>query len=427
MRVAWPLLERSWREEAPSHWAEARVGEVALLTNGYPFDSATFGPSGAMPLARIRDLGPGPLETWVPDPVPPAVVLRDGDVVIGMDGDFNLAWWNKGPAALNQRLCLLRAKEDRVLQRYLVYVLPRTLGVINDLTYFTTVKHLASGDLLAEKLLLPPVEEQRRIVEYLDTETARIDELLAELHRLGAVIAERSMSEQQRLATQGCAGERLISSRLSWLGDVPASWQVVPLKSVARMESGHTPSRSRPELWEDCYIPWISLNDVGKLTVNEYIDSTVNLISLAGVGASSARVLPAGTVVLSRDATIGRTSIMAVPMATSQHFAAWVCGPRLEPRYLWLLFTTAMQTYLGSLCEGSTIRTIGMPELRTFKIPLPPVEEQQRIIDEAESARVTARSLAEEIGQQAALLREHRQALITAAVTGGLEAVGRVA
>lgn len=274
---------------------------------------------------------------------------------------------------------------------------------------------------------LPSLEEQRRIVKYLDTETARNDELVEELHRLGAAIVERSMSNQQRVATRGCASERLISSQLSWLGDVPASWQVVPLKSVARMESGHTPSRSRPELWENCSIPWISLNDVGRLTVNEHIDSTVNLISQAGVSASSARVLPAGTVVLSRDATIGRTSIMAVPMATSQHFAAWVCGPRLDPRYLWLLFTTAMQAFFGSLCEGSTIRTIGMPELRTFKIPLPPVEEQQRIVAEAESARATACSLDNEIGRQVALLQEHRQALITAAVTGGLGAVGRVA
>src|SRR5699024_3823911 len=107
---------------------------------------------------------------------------------------------------------------------------------------------------------------------------------------------------------------------------------------------------------------------------------TVNLISDAGIANSSARLLPAGTVVLSRDATIGRSAIMEVPMATSQHFANWVCGSALNPRYLWLLFTSAMQQYFDSLTDGSTIKTIGMGDLRAFKIPLPSPEEQDHIV-----------------------------------------------
>jgi mRNA interferase MazF len=76
--------------------------------------------------------------------------------------------------------------------------------------------------------------------------------------------------------------------------------------TAAQLETGHTPSRTRPELWENCTIPWVTLNDVGYLAKTEFIERTANLISEAGLAASSARVLPAGTVVLSRDAAIPR-------------------------------------------------------------------------------------------------------------------------
>jgi len=103
-------------------------------------------------------------------------MIRDDDIVIGMDGDFNLVTWTRGPAALNQRLCALRPRED-VDMRFLAYYLPHVLSVINDLTFSTTVKHLSSMDVLGERLLLPPLSEQRRIADFLDTETGRVDSL----------------------------------------------------------------------------------------------------------------------------------------------------------------------------------------------------------------------------------------------------------
>jgi type I restriction enzyme S subunit len=64
-----------------------------------------------MPLVRIRDLFAKEFSTYVTGPIPPSVVLRDGDIVIGMDGDFETVLWRRGPAALNQRLCLLRPRD----------------------------------------------------------------------------------------------------------------------------------------------------------------------------------------------------------------------------------------------------------------------------------------------------------------------------
>jgi type I restriction enzyme S subunit len=131
--------------------------------------------------------------------------------------------------------------------------------------------------------------------------------------------------------------------------------------------------------------------------------------------------------VLSRDATVGRTSIMRIPMATSQHFAAWICGDRLDPEYLWTLFTDAMQPYFASFQNGSTMRTIGMGDLKAFRIPLPPVDEQRRIVvflDEETAKIDTSIAEAERLIE---LSRERRSALITAAVTGQIDMQGEVA
>jgi type I restriction enzyme S subunit len=269
---------------------------------------------------------------------------------------------------------------------------------------------------------LPPLSDQVRITAFLDRECSKIDELIEEQRRLRGLLSELSEARQSELALRGpCDDPDITDSGQWWMGGIPSHWEQVRLKFVARLESGHTPTRSRPELWEDCTIPWISLNDVGRLSESEFVTETVNLISDRGLAESSARILPAGTVVLSRDATVGRCGVMAVPMATSQHFADWVCGPRLEPRYLWLLFRTAMQPYFDSLTAGSTLRTIGVPELRSFVVPLPPVAEQKEIVIAAEAVRRQAEELVAEMRQQEALLIERKQALITAVVTGQLE------
>ncbi len=165
----------------------------------------------------------------------------------------------------------------------------------------------------------------------------------------------------------------------------------------------------------------MSLNDVGSMTSVELIRRTVNQISDTGIRSSSARLLPAGTVVLSRDATVGRSAIMAVPMATSQHFADWVCGPNLDPHYLWLLFTSAMQPYFNSLTNGSTLRTIGMGPLRAFKIPLPPLVEQHAIVKRAREQTAKIDILIGKAERFIKLAMERRAALITAAVTGQLD------
>ena len=159
---------------------------------------------------------------------------------------------------------------------------------------------------------------------------------------------------------------------------IPKEWKYDLLDKFAIRCSGHTPSQSFPEYWNGG-IKWISLADSNRLD-NGYIFNTSKEISEDGVKNSSAVLLPAETVVLSRDAGIGKSAVMYVPMAVSQHFIAWKCDNSHKINswflYNWLQLN---KTELERQAVGSTIKTIGLPYFKKLKIALPPYQEQEKI------------------------------------------------
>ncbi|HHB1522894.1 TPA: restriction endonuclease subunit S [Acinetobacter baumannii] len=159
---------------------------------------------------------------------------------------------------------------------------------------------------------------------------------------------------------------------------IPKEWKYDLLDNFAVRCSGHTPSQSFPEYW-DGGIKWISLADSHRLD-NGYILNTSKEISEDGVRNSSAVLLPAETVVLSRDAGIGKSAVMYEPMAVSQHFIAWKCD-NAHKINSWFLYNWLQlnKTEFERQAVGSTIKTIGLPYFKKLKIALPPYKEQEKI------------------------------------------------
>ena len=138
------------------------------ILSGFAFDSERFGDSGEMPVVRIRDVVRGRSSTFYRGEYDPRYVLQDGDVLIGMDGEFNRARWQGGPALLNQRVCRIAASNGNLDDRYLFHFLPAALKAIEDVTPYVTVKHLSVKTIRDIEIPLPPPTEQRRIAEVLD-------------------------------------------------------------------------------------------------------------------------------------------------------------------------------------------------------------------------------------------------------------------
>ena len=160
------------------------------------------------------------------------------------------------------------------------------------------------------------------------------------------------------------------------VGVIPEEWEDMLLDRIAKRGSGHTPDKKHTEYWHGS-IKWISLADSPALD-RVFIDDTFAKVTPEGIANSSAVLHPAGTVVLSRDAGVGKSAIMRTEMAVSQHFMAWRCGPELDNHYLYYWLQAAKLEF-ERIANGSTIKTIGLPYFKDLKIPYPPLPEQRAI------------------------------------------------
>ncbi|UKE73925.1 restriction endonuclease subunit S [Xanthomonas graminis] len=160
----------------------------------------------------------------------------------------------------------------------------------------------------------------------------------------------------------------------------PEDWKEVLLDNVAKRGSGHTPNKDFPEYWHGG-IKWVSLADSSRLDKG-LIAETDKEISVEGLLHSSAVMHPLGTVILSRDAGVGKSGVLASDMAVSQHFIAWDCSTSTE-LHNWYLYYWLQQRKpeFERVAVGSTIKTIGLPYFKKIKITLPPLREQNRIAE----------------------------------------------
>lgn len=361
---------------------------------------------GRLELADVKEMNFTPQEREV-------FSLRPGDVLV-TEGAGSLAAvgassvWNgelDGVICFQNTLLRLRPRrgtDPRFLAWWSRY--GYASGLFASVASGANIFHLSAERVRSLPAWLPSADEQTAIADFLEAETAQLHALIDKKRRTIAALEDRRVA-----ITASAVGH--------------PSWPRVKLTLLARLGSGHTPSRNRPEWWENATIPWITTGDIHQMRGDriEFIEETKFSISELGLANSAAELHAAGTVVLSRTASVGFSAIMARPMATSQDFATWTCGPRLRPRFVLLCLRAMRGELLGRLAMGSTHKTIYMPDIEAIRIPLPPVEEQDRIVDAVWQRLRPIDAAVVAIERQISLLREHRQAVITAAVTGQLD------
>lgn len=167
-------------------WERVQLRSVASVLNGFAFSSPYFTKDEGKPLLRIRDILQDHTETKYGGEFDPVYVVKAGDLLIGMDGDFNCALWRGPEALLNQRVCKLTVQERFYNKKLMAYALPGYLKGINDATSSITVKHLSSRTVEEIPLPLPPRPEQNRIVAEIEKQFTRLDDAVAALKRVQA-------------------------------------------------------------------------------------------------------------------------------------------------------------------------------------------------------------------------------------------------
>jgi restriction endonuclease S subunit len=343
---------------------------------------------------------------------PPGTLLFSMYASLGATATLNIS------ATTNQAILALYPDESVCIGEYLQYYLKAIRPFLPALSMSNTQDNLSAEKFGNLPLLLPPKEVQLNICNHLSPKLSES----SEIHNNLSQIAENLRSRIDVVIRSAVTGSGEKPSHVGWIGEVPEHWDVVRTRFVAELHSGHTPDRSNDEYWEDTDIPWITTSDIKPFREGRkrYLHETENQISELGMENSGAHLLPEGTVFLSRTASVGFSGIMGESMATSQDFANWVCGDELIPEYLLYVFRSMDQEF-NRLMQGSTHKTIYMPDIKSFKTPLPPLEEQREIVDHIETETERLWKLIDRVEETIDLLEEKRQALITAAVTGQID------
>lgn len=226
-----------------------------------------------------------------------------------------------------------------------------------------------------------------------------------------------TQSNTGRSATDNVIPGRCILSVGNPGTSAPEGWQWVPLSRVARLESGHTPSRKHPEYW-DGPIPWVGIQDAREHHGRRIFDTRQHTNDL-GLQNSAARLLPSNTVCLSRTASVGYVFIMGRPMATSQDFVNWICSEALLPDFL-LYAIQAEGEGIRDFGRGTTHTTIYFPEVKALNICLPPVGEQREIVQRVAQLHELADQLLARVNVADRRVEQISQAVLAKAFRGEL-------
>jgi restriction endonuclease S subunit len=220
--------------------------------------------------------------------------------------------------------------------------------------------------------------------------------------------------------TRHIEGKRSLSVGMPKL-DAREGWRWLALDELARMESGHTPSRRHPEYWGG-HVPWIGIRDA-KFAHGKEIFETLENTNALGLANSSARLLPAKTVCLSRTASVGYVTVMGRPMATSQDFVNWVCSDKLYPQFLMYLFL-AQGEEIFNFSSGAVHQTIYFPEAKAFHICVPSITEQRHIVGMLDGIREQTEKLERVYQRKFGDLTEAKQSILQKAFAGELASDG---
>ena len=289
--------------------------------------------------------------------------IRKGDVLVSTVRP-NLNAVAMVPADLDGHIastgfCVLRPNRAVIEPRYLFYrtLTPEFVTALTARVRGISYPAVSDKDVKQVEVPLPPLAEQRRIVEILD----RADDL----RRLRAEADAR-------------ANRILPSLFVRMFGD-PATnsmhWPIKRIGEVCDIVSGTTPRTERPEFWGGG-IPWATPKDLSEFD-GWSLDRTARTLTEEGLASCSAAMVPEGSVLLSSRAPIGLVAVAGMPMCTNQGFKNLVCGPDVDPWYLfgWCRIRT---TYLQSLGRGATFKEISKRIVESIELPLPPMQRQRR-------------------------------------------------
>jgi type I restriction enzyme S subunit len=410
-----------------SDWVHSNVGSVTFYqrAGGTPTATTDAYYGGEIPFVTIEDITNGTryLDKTVKNlselglRTSAAWLIKEPHILYSMYATVGKPIVNRIACATNQAIIALKASEA-VEQDFLFYQLLFIRPQVYKFTAQTTQSNLNASSVRKLPISYPKNRAtQRKIATILSTIDIAIEQTEALIEKyqhikaglMHALFTRGVLGSGQLRPPREQAPELYQETAIGW---IPREWQYELLDNLAHRGSGHTPNKDHPEYWNGG-IKWVSLADSNKLD-QLYISDTELEISHKGIVNSSAVLHPAGIVVLSRDAGVGKSAITTEPMAVSQHFMCWKCDQKMDNHFLyyWLQFN---KLTFENIAMGSTILTIGLPYFKRLKIACPvELAEQQAIAKKLKVADTRIFAMQDHLAK----LRQQKLGLMQGLLTG---------
>ncbi len=275
------------------------------------------------------------------------------------------------------------------------------------------------------RTVLPPATDQSLIAAFLDRETAKIDELIAEQRRLIELLKEKRQAVISHTVTKGLNPHaKMKPSGIEWLGDVPEHWEVKPMRSIANVVRGASP-RPAGDLryFGGDAVHWVT---VAEITKDDAVDLTETETFLTAEGAEHSSLFSSGTLIYSNSgATLGVPKILRIDACANDGVVAFKgMSRRVLPEFLYHYLASITDSIRDNDKQGSVQPNLNTDIVKALRFGLPPREEQELIVLFVGELAEKFGSLTAEAERAIDLLQERRTALISATVTGKIDVRG---
>lgn len=401
-------------------------------------------PNGADDLVVVRvadfdrqrcavELGESPTVRAVPESARSRRLLRKGDLLIEKSGGGeqqpvgNVVLFTEDRPAVCSNFVARMPVVESCDSRYVAYVFRALYAEGRNIPHVkqtSGIQNLDSESYLNERVWLPAKHTQESIANFLDEQTARIDALIAEKKKLLQALVESEASQVLAKVTgqsRQAAGE--LSPETPEAAALPAGWKLPQLaRLVSKLTNGFVgPTRDILVPAGVRYLQSLHIKsgqvDFGR---GEYY------VTEEWSQAHMKSVLQVGDVLIVQTGDIGQTAVVSEEFAGCNCHALIIGTPRRElviPEYLELVLRSPYGRAAFDLyATGALHPHLNCSNIRDIRIPLPPLPVQQEIVANCKSIQISHRTLRTHVGEHIERLREYRSSLISAAVTGQLDA-----
>lgn len=348
-------------------------------------------------------------------------MLPVGSIILSTRAPIGSLAINTEPMTTNQG-CKGLVPGDDTDSAFFAYVLSISKALLNNLGKGTTFLELSGDELGRFQLMFPPVLEQTQIARFLDHETAKIDALIREQERLIELLQEKRQAVISHAVTKGLDPDvPMKDSGVEWLGAVPEHWEIRKLSTITdKITNGYVgPTRG---LFVDDGVRYLQSLHIKN---NEIRFNQPYFVQPEWSEQHSKSILREGDVLVVQTGDIGQSAVVTKEFSGSNCHALIVVSPVrkvLNGTYLsWVLNSPYGKHTLLSIQTGALHPHLNCGYVKDVWIPLPPVDEQRRIIEYLQAELASFQSLANEASAVAKILEERRSALISAAVTGKID------